>query len=632
MTALIPTMRLKLNKDTFFLPEPNKGVYIRNNLTSLRLEGQTIDQWLEKLTPAFNGLHSLQTITAGLTVPYQNRVYEIAQILLDNGFLRDVSADKAHDLSEQLLDQYAPQIEFLDSMGGSGGFRFQVWREAKVAIIGEGPLLLSLIQSLFHSGMPHVAVFCSNEQRTDQHRIEQLVNEAKKTEAEAAITAIEFPEYNERAWTSALAPYDSVMYGGKGNQDAPLKLIQSICKKNKKWFLPIVTLKGDTLIGPIIAPSSHSKWESAFKRLHDSDRPNSPAYPASTSAISANIAGFELFKAITDIKEPDKENQFFLLSGQTLEGKWHTFVPPPSITGDLFAVPINQGLLFAGKEACPTPLHEVFDSLTSRTAGIFHLWEEAELNQLPLSQCKVQTIDPLSKGPANLLPTIIHAALTHEEARKEAGLSGIEHYMKGYSSLFHLNTDILGIGTGETAEEGIYRALQNWLDLAFRQHQQHNSISASLLNDTELNDSTSSYLYEALITMEAEPNIFIGPSFLGFPVAWVRSRHTYYGCPGFTGTLAVKRALQLAVMAAQNKESVNASYGVVSSNLTIEKNKVNLQPDDGNLTHSELLASISKNFQLQKKTIHTYELHAEPLFEKVLPGIYGIYIEGVERE
>ena len=58
MTNLTPSMRLKVKRDTFFLPDSNSGVYFRNNISSFRMEGQEIDQWIEKLVPMFNGKYS----------------------------------------------------------------------------------------------------------------------------------------------------------------------------------------------------------------------------------------------------------------------------------------------------------------------------------------------------------------------------------------------------------------------------------------------------------------------------------------------------------------------------------------------------------------------------------------------
>jgi putative thiazole-containing bacteriocin maturation protein len=147
MTSLNPSMRLKVKRDTFFLPESNRGVYFRNNISSFRMEGNTIDRWVEKLIPMFNGEYTLGNLTEGLPGPYRDRVYEIAEVLYRNGFVRDISQDHPHQLEDQVLKRHASQIEFVDSFVDSGAYRFQIYRQAKVLAVGSGPFFVSLVSS-----------------------------------------------------------------------------------------------------------------------------------------------------------------------------------------------------------------------------------------------------------------------------------------------------------------------------------------------------------------------------------------------------------------------------------------------------------------------------------------------------
>lgn len=98
MIHLTASARLKVNRDTWFLPDPNGGAYFRNNSGSFRIKGSSIAQWFEKLLPMFNGEHSLEDLTKGLQAPYRKRVYEIGETLYKNGFVRDVSRDHPHKL------------------------------------------------------------------------------------------------------------------------------------------------------------------------------------------------------------------------------------------------------------------------------------------------------------------------------------------------------------------------------------------------------------------------------------------------------------------------------------------------------------------------------------------------------
>ena len=69
MSNLPAHAKLKANKDTFFLPDSNRGVYFRNNASSFRMDGDGIYNWIEKLMPMFNGNYSLAEITDGLLSP-----------------------------------------------------------------------------------------------------------------------------------------------------------------------------------------------------------------------------------------------------------------------------------------------------------------------------------------------------------------------------------------------------------------------------------------------------------------------------------------------------------------------------------------------------------------------------------
>src|SRR4051812_15769478 len=171
MTNMNPSMRLKVKRDTFFLPDPNSGVFFRNNVSSFRMEGSMIEQWVEKLIPMFNGEYTLENITNGLSGPYRDRVYEIADALYRNGSARDVSQDRSHQLREQVVKKYASQIEFVDNLVDSGAFRFQTYRQAKVLAIGSGPFLVSLVSSLLNSGLPKFDMLITESVPTNRRRL-----------------------------------------------------------------------------------------------------------------------------------------------------------------------------------------------------------------------------------------------------------------------------------------------------------------------------------------------------------------------------------------------------------------------------------------------------------------------------
>ena len=180
MTKLNSNSRLKVKNDTFYLPDPQGGVYFRNNVSSFRMEGGTIYQWIEKLMPMFNGEQTLEELTEGLTAPYRNRVYEIGEALYKNGFVRDASQDCSHQLKAKVLEKYASQIEFIENFVDSGAYRFQEYRQAKVLAIGSGPFMVSLVSALIESGLPKFHIMVTDSVPTNRLRINELVKNANK--------------------------------------------------------------------------------------------------------------------------------------------------------------------------------------------------------------------------------------------------------------------------------------------------------------------------------------------------------------------------------------------------------------------------------------------------------------------
>ncbi|WP_342500661.1 putative thiazole-containing bacteriocin maturation protein [Bacillus sp. FSL K6-4563] len=638
MKKINPSMRLKVNRDTFFLPDSNKGVYFRNNLTSFRMEGETIHQWIEKLIPVFDGTNTLEYLTNSLPDAYKNRVYEIAQVLYKNGFVRDVSHDLTHQLSDTILNKYASEIEFLDNISDSGGYRFQTYRQAKVLVIGSGPLLLSLVISLIRSGLTNFSIIITNFPQTDLRRIEETISEARKSEPD---TEINFLKPDNNSWRLSLKPFNSILYGSLDDDLAQLRLIQAICKEEKKDFLPITISQGVAFAGPLVHPESEGCWESVYRRLHQrpcEENNLSNSFSPTAGALLANVMVFELFKKITGVMNK-KEKQFYLLNLETLEGNWHTFLPHPLVTGSAYTEHIKDPLpLIEKNQIKQRDLHSLFNELTSKESGVFHLWEEADLIQLPLSQCKVQAVDPLSEGPAQLSPQFVCSGLTHEEARREAGLYGIESYIRGFvndDSILnkHLrHFESCGIGTGETAAESLCRALQNWLSEEFVKQVDIQMVPAFILELGSIEDKRCRFLLRTLTTLRADPEIHLGNDVFGFPVVWVGSNGYWYGSCGLDLTMAISRALQIAIMDAQNKESFRTPYGIVVSAVNLRKNSSMSFPVPSleERPQKEIFLSSLQLLRQNKKRVHIFDLNLEPIFKERTAGIYGISVREEE--
>jgi putative thiazole-containing bacteriocin maturation protein len=643
MTKLNSYSRLKVKRDTFYLPDPQGGVYFRNNVSSFRMEGGTIYQWIEKLIPMFNGEQTLGELTEGLTPQYSNRVYEIGETLYKNGFVRDVSQDSPHRLKSKVLEKYASQIEFIENFVVSGAFRFQEYRQAKVLAVGSGPFMVSLASALIESGLPKFHFIVTDSVPTNRLRINELVENANKIDSEVAVMEIPFEKGGgKNFWQEVVQPYDWILYVSQNENIVELRNLNLVCKEEKKAFLPALCLNKVGLAGPLVHPESEGCWESAWRRIHYStlqENRQLQTYSSTSGSILANIIVFELFKKATRITGSTQSNQIYMLDLETLTGDWISFITHPLDKNKSVSPRLVENLdvlLEQERDKNETSINllEYFSLLTSEETGIFHTWEERNLQQLPLSQCYVQAVNPMSEGPADLLPEVVCSGFTHEEAKREAGLTGIEMYvsqtLKGFSNQkdkAHMNISggFIGIGAGETIEEAVCRGLQDHLEeeLRNRKIDQRNTTFRVQLGKIE--DHRCRFYLNALTTLNGAPTIGLEKEILGFPVICVRSQGHRYTSTGLNTTLALRNALQQAILDTQNE--VNPTSRKVESAVFLKVQEVKLEiPSCEEVTQLELLQSSIQILNGNNKRILVYDLAFEPFLKQKLAGVFGVQV------
>ncbi|MEH7334116.1 putative thiazole-containing bacteriocin maturation protein [Neobacillus drentensis] len=640
MAELNTNSRLKVKRDTFYLPDPQGGVYFRNNQSSFRLEGGTIYQWIEKLMPMFNGEQSLEHITEGLTPPYRNRVYEIGETLYKNGFVRDVSQDHPHQLKRNILEKYASQMEFIESFVDSGPYRFQQYRQAKVLAVGSGSVLVSLADALLESGLPKFHFMITDSVPTNEVRIHELVRNARNDDSEVMVEQIPYHADGRDFWQEAVKPYDWILYISQDGNEKELRELNRVCKEERKVFVPGICLNQVGLAGPVVHPESEGCFESAWRRIHQSslqlDR-QQPSFSGTAGAILAHVMVFEFFKKATDIADSNQSTKIYNLDLETLEGDWISFIPHPlvanyDVSPRLVEV-LDVGLEQDESEKDPNHnLLEYFNLITSVETGIFHIWEERDLKQLPLSQCYVQAVNPVSEGPATLLPEVICTGLTHEEARREAGLTGIEMYVSQMIEEFtdrknnvNVHDRFMGVGAGETIPEAVCRGLQAYIDEELRQRKANDNSTIFQIPLGTIEDQQCRIYLNALTTLNGAPTIGLKEDILGFPVIGVRSNGRWYTRAGLNTALALRYSLQQALLDAQNDLNVNEREMESAVFLKEKKFKLDI-PSYAEITQLELLQSSLQVLNRKNKQLFIYDLAFEPFLKQELAGVYGVQV------
>ncbi|WP_340085049.1 putative thiazole-containing bacteriocin maturation protein [Siminovitchia sp. FSL H7-0308] len=647
MPNVTPDMRLKVKRDTFFLPDSNNSVYFRNNVSSFRMEGSAIDQWIEKLLPMFNGEYTLEDLTEELPGSYRDRIYEIAEVLYRNGYVRDVSQDLPHQLMDQVVKEYASQIEFLDSLGGSGANRFQTYRQSKVLAVGSGPFFVSLVSSLLQSGLPKFQMLMMDTVPTNRQRLKEIVAHSCKTDSEVEVEEIRFQKEGISAWREVVQPFDFILYVSQEGDIEELRVLHTICREEKKTFFPAICQQHVGLAGPLVRPDSKGCWESAWRRVHRtvfSGEQQAPGFSATACAMLANVMVFDLFKEITRVAGTEPNNQFYLLDLNTLEGNWYSFFPHPLVAGRRLSAEWVRDLELRRErkpdiDVQPDELLLYFDQLTSEESGIFHIWDEGDLKQLPLAQCRVQVADILSEGPAEVLPEIVCTGLTHEEARREAGLAGIEAYVSQAVDLLDMTPsfheveesaavqEFIGVGAGETFVEGVCRGLQRCLDEELNKQRFHKKMTFTRLQLAKIEDERCRFYLESLATMQGMPIIGLGEEVAGFPLVWVGTKDNWFGSVDLNITMALRKALQQVLMKAQNKEaSLTLKTLKASSILMEEKIPLRLEiPACEKITGPDIRSAMQV-LERNNKRLLVFDLALEPFLKEGIAGVFGVLL------
>ncbi|MCZ8511838.1 TOMM precursor leader peptide-binding protein [Paenibacillus filicis] len=512
-----------------------------------------------------------------------------------------------------------------------------------VLAVGSGPILVSLVEAWYDSGFSKLAVAVTGAQDTDAEALKTLAEQALRRDPEASLDIVAAAEDGD--WKAAVRPFPFILYVTQHGDLEELRELQSACLAERKPMLPAVMLRGRGMAGPLLRPDGEGCWESAWRRVHSPvfhGKREPQASSAAAAAALSNLIVNEWRRTAAGEQERDVSRECYILDPVTLEGSWHPFLPHPLVSGYEAAVPVAdmELELEAGVETEDIVDTEgtkntentdnaeewftCFSRMTSTVSGIFHVWEEGELSQLPLAQCLVEPVDPLSEGPAELLPAIVCSGLTHEEARRESALAGLEAYAARLTPLLvsglpPFDREDIGIGAGCTFAEAALRGLSACLTKELGKRTLRHEPIASPIDCIRIEDVRCRFYLQALSLMEGEPLIAAGEPLLGFPVAWVRSGSDWYGSVGLSMTFALRRSLQMALM----KTERAASSPLIRSDR--EPQSITI-PSAGTAWHPSWVRSAVQTLRPRRKRLEVYDMRFESFLRDGPFGVYGVLL------
>jgi len=535
--------------------------------------------------------------------------------------------------------------ETVDEAGASG----------KLLALGSGAMLEALVTACFTAGLPEIHMLSADPRLDDDRTLTSLAAKAADAGIKAEVMNWEQTGSSTDGWRERLRPYRWILYAKREAAVEEVHALVEACRADNKTLLAAICLGTAGFAGPMEAPGVAGGWESAWRRLRCSTFGGRTAASLSDrmgDQLLVNIIVHDLFKAMTRSAEPELIGKFYLLNMRTLEGGYHAFAAHPLVSAGagVSAVQVQSwrmGKMQARKRSSdPLAFLAFVDRLTSPYAGILHVWDEGGLPQLPLAQCLVQASDPLAEQPSEPLPAIVCAGMTHLEARKEAGLAGIEAYAARLLTAARFDWSRgpggqpmcfpacpVGIGAGETAEEAVHRGLLDCLAQHLRRRSAADSISR-VVRIGELRDRRCRYYLHALTTLQGEPVIGLGEPLYGFPVFWVTACGRRFGSVGLDETSALEGGLRQALLSAQNAQAhlapqrleLTAAGGGMMASADGDAVTLTLGETD-RLTLAERLREAESSLARQRIRLIVLKLSAEPELSENLGGLFGVMLD-----
>lgn len=393
-------MRPKLRPDVYYVPTSD-GAFIIDSVRSVTLRGGAIYQWVELLAPSLDGSVLLDDLTSGLSPAHQKMAGDLVALLERNGFVRDVTEDLPHTLTETELTRYQAEIAYVDFRCDSGPARFQNWRGTRLVIVGSAPLADSAARAAWHLGCRRVEIVDPTDDAGA--RVARTADVEALREDDPALELVETPS-TELVTAVAAADFVVVL------TEDPV-LVDAVADACTAPLLPVLVTRDQAWVGP--NPGGPAGWTDTKARLTDTGA--LPAGPSTwlrgpAAGVPANTALFAVFRSVTGAYPEPVAGEVERIDLETLESKTGRVLPVGTATTPL----TRESPSTLDSEAFSLAAAELFDPLTGPLLEL-----EEHPVQLPLRVAVARMV----KGGE--VSDILGVADAFVEARHDATLAAL---------------------------------------------------------------------------------------------------------------------------------------------------------------------------------------------------------------
>ncbi|WP_274563338.1 hypothetical protein [Streptomyces spiramyceticus] len=396
------------------------AAYVQGDHGTCTIAGEHAYVWLSRLAPLLTGEHTLEELTCSLSLERQALVRGLVTALAKHRFVVDVGAEQPHGLSPVELETYAPEIAFIRYGFDSAEWRFERVREARIVLVGSGPVLASLLRVGLTSGWRSVRLIDAGGVPTD---LAACLAAARRDEGQKVISGSLGDLDQAQIWDET----DVVLQVHDGERDDVLLDLAARCARHRTALGQGWVRRDEAWLSRVSAWNAVSYWRRLAGLAHQASGAGEWLSGAVPEVLAAQMA-LSCFEHLTGMAPELRRPELARVDLRTLDTRSHLVqsclwaaVPDASLPDVAACEPV----------AAEDLLERVAEYVDART-GVLGLLDEQDLVQMPWAVCRAIVSDPRGVLPAGS-PAV--SVIGWGSDRSSARLRTVLAALSGYQAL-----------------------------------------------------------------------------------------------------------------------------------------------------------------------------------------------------
>lgn len=423
MVEMIPL----LNPNIAYIPVDG-GVLFRGPNGSFVLKGDNSYQWMKVLSPYLTGKYHIEQFTSQMNAVNKENLILLLNQLEQKGVIRDKEKDIDHSLTTFEEEKYDSEIGFIESYLDSGEFRFQKFRNTKIAIVGNGISFVAAIRALLKTGLKSVTFEFTDKSVGLELKLASYIKDYQKNDPH-----IDCVDSIHPILKSSIESFDIVLYVADTPNWDKIQEMERKCQQVGARFMVTSISEQGGIVGPL--HQDRICWNCIYNRLKFQNFNFEPQLNSNEifSVFLGNMIAFQIFSLQTGISQFSTYN-FLTVDPTYLSQEEHLIESDGTCHYCSKVKPGNLEMHYLKEfQQIKVPISEddfnqqATTYLVSTRTGIFKKVEYGDLEQIPVAQCELTIREQLlDKGSLKIIEPGRH----HSHARFQVLVRGIETYAK----------------------------------------------------------------------------------------------------------------------------------------------------------------------------------------------------------